>query len=86
MSTEKLTVGRTLMAFLPYLVVIVVFSLAKLWTPLKNWLAGTDTKIGWPGLDGNILTVTGTTSTATQYTHDLAVRRRDAAVHLRASS
>ena len=56
-STEKLTVGRTLMAFLPYLVVIVVFSLAKLWTPLKNFLAGTDMKIGWPGPDGNILTV-----------------------------
>ena len=67
-STEKLTVGRTVMAFLPYLVVIVVFSLAKLWTPLKTFLAGTDTKIPWPGLDGNILTVSGTPSTATQYT------------------
>ena len=67
-STEKLTVGRTVMAFLPYLVVIVVFSLAKLLTPLKNWLAGTDLKIRWPGSDGNILTISGTTSTATQYT------------------
>jgi lactate permease len=67
-STEKLTVGRTVMAFLPYLVVIVVFTLAKLWTPLTNWLASTDRKIPWPGLDGNILTVSGTTSTATQYT------------------
>jgi lactate permease len=67
-STEKLTAGRTVMAFLPYLVVIVVFTLAKLWTPLTNWLASTDRKIPWPGLDGNILTVSGTTSTATQYT------------------
>ncbi|HEY5788275.1 MAG TPA: L-lactate permease, partial [Microlunatus sp.] len=67
-STEKLTVGRTIMAFLPYLVVIVVFTLAKLWTPLKNWLTSTDVKIPWPGLDGNILTVSGTTSTATVYT------------------
>ncbi len=67
-STQKLTVGRTVMAFLPYLVVIVVFTLAKLWSPLKNWLASTDTKFGWPGLDGNILNFSGTTSTATQYT------------------
>ncbi len=67
-STEKLTVGRTVMAFLPYLVVIVVFTLAKLWAPLKTWLAGTDVKIPWPGSDGFILNVSGTTSTATQYT------------------
>ena len=67
-STEKLTVGRTVMAFLPYLVVIVVFTVAKLWTPVTNWLARTDRKIPWPGLDSNILTVSGTTSTATQYT------------------
>jgi lactate permease len=67
-AARPLTVGRTVMAFLPYLVVIVVFALAKLFTPLKNWLAGSDTKFGWPGLDGNILNVSGTTSTATQYT------------------
>ena len=67
-STEKLTAGRTVMAFLPYIVVIVVFSLAKLFTPLKNWLASTDLKFGWPGSDGNILTTAGKPSTATQYT------------------
>ena len=67
-STEKLTAGRTVMAFLPYIVVIVVFSLAKLFTPLKNWLASTDIKFGWPGSDGNILTLAGKPSTATQYT------------------
>jgi lactate permease len=67
-STEKLTVGRTVMAFLPYIVVIVVFSLAKLFTPLKTWLASTDIKFGWPGSDGNILTLAGKPSTATQYT------------------
>ena len=67
-STEKLTAGRTVMAFLPYIVVIVVFSLAKLFTPLKNWLASTDLKFGWPGSDGNILTLAGKPSTATQYT------------------
>jgi lactate permease len=67
-STERLSVGRTVMAFLPYLTVIVVFSLAKLLGPLKSFLAGTDVKIAWPGLDGEILTITGTTSTATVYT------------------
>ena len=67
-STEKLTTGRTVMAFLPYLVVIVIFSLAKLLTPLKTWLASTDLKFGWPGSDGNILTLAGKPSTATQYT------------------
>jgi lactate permease len=39
-----------------------------LWAPLKTWLAGTDVKIPWPGSDGFILNVSGTTSTATQYT------------------
>ncbi len=67
-STEKLTAGRTVMAFLPYIVVVVMFSLSKLWSPFKNFLASTDSKIGWPGSDGNILSVTGTPSSATQYT------------------
>jgi lactate permease len=68
MTTEKLSVGRTLMAFLPYIVVVAMFSLSKLWSPFKNFLAATDKKIGWPGSDGNILSVTGTPSSATQYT------------------
>ena len=67
-STEKLSAGRTLMAFLPYLVVIIVFGLAKLLPALKTALGGTDVKIPWPGLDGQILNITGTTSTATTYT------------------
>jgi lactate permease len=67
-SAEKLSVGRTLMAFFPYILVVVVFSLAKLWSPFKNFLASTDKKIGWPGSDGSVLSVSGTTSTATQYT------------------
>jgi lactate permease len=67
-TAEKLSVGRTLMAFLPYIIVVVMFSLSKLWSPFKNFLAATDKKIGWPGSDGSILSVTGTPSTATQYT------------------
>jgi lactate permease len=59
---------RVLMAFLPYLIVIAVFSLAKLWTPAKEYLATTDLKLGWPGLDGHVLTAAGQPSTATVYT------------------
>ncbi|MFF7973953.1 lactate permease LctP family transporter [Streptomyces sp. NPDC007905] len=60
--------ARVVMAFLPYLIVIAVFSLAKLWTPVKEYLATTDLKLGWPGLDGHVLTAAGQPSTATVYT------------------
>ena len=55
------------MALFPCLLVSVVFALAKLWAPVKNWLAGTDTKFGWPGLDGNILTSSGKPSSSTVF-------------------
>ena len=67
-TDTELTPGRVTLALFPYLLVIVVFALAKLWTPVKNWLAGTDTKFGWPGLDGNILTSSGKPSSSTVYT------------------
>jgi lactate permease len=60
--------SRTVMAFLPYLIVIAVFSLAKLWAPAQEFLASTDLKTGWPGLDGHVLTAAGEPSTATVYT------------------
>ncbi|MCZ2523784.1 L-lactate permease [Streptomyces sp. HB2AG] len=60
--------ARILMAFLPYLVVIAVFSAAKLWTPLKEFLASTDVKAGWPGLDGKVLNAAGEAVTSTVYT------------------
>ncbi|MBK7623262.1 MAG: L-lactate permease [Kineosporiaceae bacterium] len=59
---------KILMAFLPYLIVIAVFAMAKLWTPVKTFLVGHDVKIKWPGLDGNILSASGKPSTATIYT------------------
>ncbi|MFI1168590.1 L-lactate permease [Streptomyces sp. NPDC020801] len=67
-TAERPGNGRVVMAFLPYLIVIAVFSLAKLWTPAKEFLATTDLKIGWPGLDGQVLTAAGKSSTATVYT------------------
>jgi lactate permease len=66
-TDTRLTGGRVVLALFPYLLVSVVFALAKLWTPVKNWLAGTDTKFGWPGLDGNILTSSGKPSTSTVF-------------------
>jgi lactate permease len=62
-----LTRGRMLMAFFPYLLVIVVFSLAKLWKPLSTFLVGGDVKIAWPGLDGNVLSSAGKPVTSTVY-------------------
>ena len=65
---KGLTPARITMALLPYLLVIVVFGIAKLVGPVKQWLAGTDVKIPWPGLSGEVLTVAGTPSAATTYT------------------
>jgi lactate permease len=59
--------GRIFMALLPYLLVIAVFSLAKLVDPVTEFLAGTDTPVPWPGLDGNVNTVGGDVSGATTY-------------------
>ncbi len=64
----ELSGGRVFMALFPYLLVIVAFSIAKLVTPVKNWLVGTDVKIAWPGLDGNVLTIAGNPNTSTVYT------------------
>lgn len=60
--------SRTVMAFLPYLIVIAVFSVAKLWAPAKEFLASSDIVINWPGLDGQVLTAAGEASTTTVYT------------------
>jgi len=59
---RSLTGGRIAMALFPYVLVIVVFCLAKLWDPFTDFLAGRDVKVGWPGLDGHV------TSSSTVYT------------------
>ena len=58
---------RVLMAFVPYLIVIAVFSVAKLWDPVEKFLADSDLEVHWPGLDGNVLTSTGEQSSTTVY-------------------
>ncbi|MGP5082663.1 L-lactate permease [Corynebacterium variabile] len=66
-TDRELTGGRIAMALFPYLLVVAVFSFAKLWTPLKDFLADTDLSFGWPGLDGEVATASGEVSTATVF-------------------
>ena len=63
----ELTPGRTFMAFFPYLLIIAVFSVAKLWTAVKQFLTGTDVEIGWPGLNGQVLDSAGEAVSTTAY-------------------
>lgn len=64
---RSLTPGRISMALFPYVLVIAIFAVAKLVTAVKEWLAGTDVKIPWPGTAGEILTHAGKPSSATTY-------------------
>src|SRR5664279_3128308 len=66
-SDQPLTGGRIGMALFPYLLVIVVFSISKLSDGVKTFLAGTDHKVPWPGLDKHILSASGKASTSTVY-------------------
>ncbi|MFE0880040.1 L-lactate permease [Streptomyces smyrnaeus] len=66
-AAGALSRGRILQAFVPYLVVIAVFSVAKLWDPAKEFLADSDVSVSWPGLDGEVLTATGEQSSTTVY-------------------
>lgn len=52
-------------AYAPYLIIIVVFSLAQ-WGPLKDFLAKGATEFTWPGT-GDITTTSGDTPSATTY-------------------
>ncbi|MGO3857319.1 MAG: L-lactate permease, partial [Glutamicibacter arilaitensis] len=69
-ANAKLHPGNTWMALFPYLLVIVIFGVAKLWklgVDIPAWLASTDIKFGWPGLDGKILNAEGEAVTSTIY-------------------
>ncbi len=65
---SRLTPGRIGMALFPYLLVIAVFAVAKLVPAVKTWLAGTDVKIPWPGLAGEVLTSGGTPNSSATFT------------------
>ncbi|GAA2514785.1 MAG: L-lactate permease [Kocuria sp.] len=69
-SAAVLTPGRIWMAVLPYVLVVVIFGIAKLWTAGVNVpkaLATTDVKIPWPGLHGHLLNAKGEAITGTVY-------------------
>ena len=66
-SSRELTAGRIMMALVPYIIVIAVFSIAKLFGPVKTFLVGTDVKIEWPGLHGNVLSAAGKPISSTIY-------------------
>ena len=59
--------SRLFYAFFPYLLVIVVFSVANLVPAAKAALDATTIKIPWPGLDGQILSTAGKAVTSTAY-------------------
>lgn len=54
-------------AMFPYVLVVAVFSIAKLVPPVDAFLTGTDASIPWPGLDGNVLGHDGSVSGSTVY-------------------
>ena len=47
------------LALFPYLLVIAVFSIAKLVPFVKTFLASTDIKVNWPFVAGEVLTAAG---------------------------
>lgn len=56
-AATRLSGGQAGLALFPYLLVVGVFAVAKLWTVGINFpaaLAATDVKIPWPGLHGHI--------------------------------
>ena len=62
---------HTALALFPYILIVVVFSLTKLWTVgvnIPKALASTDIQFQWPGLADRLLTVDGTPSTASNFT------------------
>ncbi|MFF9558930.1 L-lactate permease [Streptomyces albus] len=64
-GAEPVTTRRVLAAFTPYLIIIAVFSVAKLWGPAERFLAAREVSVRWPGLDGQVLTAAGERSGTT---------------------
>ncbi|MDO5635176.1 MAG: L-lactate permease [Micrococcus sp.] len=68
---SDLTPVRIWMAVLPYLLVITVFGVAKLWEigfDLAGWITSTNQRIEWPGLHGRLLNAAGEPIGGTIYT------------------
>jgi lactate permease len=67
-TTGTVSGARMFMAFLPYLLVIVVFSVANLNPDVKRALGSVTEKIPWPGLDGHVLNADGKPLSSTIFT------------------
>ena len=59
---------RVILALAPYVLVVVIIAVTKLWKGLNAALEATDVKIPWPGIYGNLLTSDGKASTSPIYT------------------
>jgi lactate permease len=59
------TTNEVLKAYAPYVIIVAVFSIAALVTPLKDFLAGRTVAFQWPGLD--LQTASGKPSTLPTY-------------------
>lgn len=69
-ANRNLRPGATWMALFPYVLVILIFGVAKLWrlgVDIPAALAATDLKFGWPGLHGNIVDGNGEAVSSTIY-------------------
>ncbi|QGK68323.1 L-lactate permease [Allosaccharopolyspora coralli] len=64
---ERLGAARITRALFPYLLVVVVFSVVKLWEPLGDALESTDVEIPWPGLYGALTEASGEPSDTTEF-------------------
>ena len=63
--------GRVALALLPYVLVVVIIAVTKLWRigfDLSKALSGTDIKIRWPGVYGSLLNAEGGASASAVYT------------------
>ncbi|WP_431710300.1 L-lactate permease [Glutamicibacter uratoxydans] len=69
-ENKKLHPGRTWMALFPYILVIIIFGVAKLWrlgVDIPAALAATDVKFGWPGLHNVVVDANGEAVSSTIY-------------------
>ena len=70
-ADDKPDTERIVLALLPYVLVVVMIGVTKLWKigiDLSKVLSGTDIKIPWPGVHGRLLTESGEASSSAIYT------------------
>lgn len=67
-ARPALSGGRIFMALFPYILVVAVFSIAKLVPFVARALTSTDVKFGWPGLYGHLVQADGKPNGAARFT------------------